>query len=127
MLRDRRKKDSYWCCLTVTYGTLGILLLYGALWQLQYENDGTALGKSYCLPESCEMIPSTFTVDESSIFCDLTEKDAVAFDRNDRMGYKSCKEDLLCIREEQYDQASSSMSKSWLVAHSLVMPSSPYI
>ena len=101
---NRRKKDSFWCCLTVTYGTLGILLLYGALWQLQYVgNDGTMLGKSCCLPERCDRIPSTFTVKENSIFCDLTEKDAVAFDTGD-IGIKSCKEDLLCIREEQKER-----------------------
>ena len=99
---NRRKKDSFWCCLTVTYGTLGILLLYGALWQLQYVgNDGTMLGKSCCLPESCDRIPSTFTVKENSIFCDLTEKDAVAFDTG---LIKNCKEDLLCIREEQKER-----------------------
>jgi hypothetical protein len=90
--------------LTVTYGTLGILLLYGALWQLQYVgNDGTMLGKSCCLPERCDRIPSTFTVKENSIFCDLTEKDAVAFDTGLNLR-KNCKEDLLCIREEQKER-----------------------
>jgi hypothetical protein len=83
--------------LTGTYGTLVILLVSGALWQLQHvRTDGTALGKTCCFFKSSRAqeleCGDLFPMNESSIFCNSCQPSCIREDEESDYDTGNCGE-----------------------------------